>query len=317
MDAARLIRNILDMCEISDSSANNITYCRKVIDAGCAAVSHSVKSKTLGAGFAKYLQYKSHLGRETLKDMKYIGQRLFRNSPKMRNATFPCLTPPVCEKWLAAAFSTSRQYNKGRIFLSGFFNFAIRNDWLLKNPIALVQPKRVVETEIKPLSLPQIKSLLAAAESPTHRECAAALFIMLWAGIRPKEITRMKWGDIDLEEAVISVRPQNSKTGGARHIEIHPPLNRRLKTRIRPPETPICPPDWGRKWKRLRDDAGFKGIWVNDVLRHTFASYYMKHFKNIVKLQSEMGHYDLELLRTRYVNMSGLTKAAAARFFKL
>lgn len=282
-----------------------------------AAVSSSAKSKTLGAAFAKYLQYKSHLGRETLKDMKYIGQRLFRNSPKMRSATFSAITPPVCESWLASTFPTSRQYNKGRIFLSGFFNFAIRNDWLLKNPIALVQPKRVVETEIKPLSLSQIKSLLDAAELPAHEECAAALSIMLWAGIRPKEITRMKWGDIDLEESVISVRPQNSKTGGARHVEIYGPLSRRLKRIVRPSETPICPPDWSRKWKRLRDAAGFKDVWVNDVLRHTFASYYMKHFKNIVKLQSEMGHYDLELLRTRYVNMSGLTKAAAARFFKL
>ena len=50
VDAARLIRNILDMREMSNSPASNAAYCRKVIDTGCAAVSSSAKSKTLGAG---------------------------------------------------------------------------------------------------------------------------------------------------------------------------------------------------------------------------------------------------------------------------
>ena len=59
------------------------------------------------------------------------------------------------------------------------------------------------------------------------------------------------------------------------------------------------------------------GEWINDVLRHTFASYHLKHFKNLILLQAEMGHRDLNLLRSRYVNMQGITKDDAWIFFNL
>lgn len=37
---------------------------------------------------------------------------------------------------------------------------------------------------------------------------------MLYAGIRPGEVVRLHWRDVDLEERVISVRSRTSKTGG-------------------------------------------------------------------------------------------------------
>ena len=81
-------------------------------------------------------------------------------------------------------------------------------------------------------------------------------------------------------------------------------------------EIKICPKDWLRKWKRLRDDAGFKHIWVNDVLRHTYASYFAKRNRDLPRLQLNMGHRALSLLRSRYVNMVGIKKSDAKAFFE-
>lgn len=45
-----------------------------------------------------------------------------------------------------------------------------------------------------------------------------------FAGIRPTECTRLRWQDVDFEDSIISIRARNSKTGGARHIELPPTL---------------------------------------------------------------------------------------------
>lgn len=78
----------------------------------------------------------------------------------------------------------------------------------------------------------------------------------------------------------------------------------------------ICPPDWNRKWKNIREESGFKGTWVQDVLRHTYASYFAKRYRDLPRLQLNMGHRDLSLLRSRYVNMVGIKKSDAKAFFE-
>ena len=116
---------------------------------------------------------------------------------------------------------------------------------------------------------------------------------------------------------IITIRSKNSKTGGTRHIEITTVLRKWLYRLRRNSSENICPANWTRRWKSLRDDAGFKNKWVNDVLRHTFATYHLKHLRNLIKLQVEMGHRDLNLLRSRYINMQGITSNDAWTFFNL
>ena len=198
--------------------------------------------------------------------------------------------------------------------LHGLFNYAVKMKWCAENPISEIPPKKVVEREILPLSIGQIQRLLKCALNEPHCDCAAAVGIMLWAGIRPKEVSRLTWKDVDLEERIIVVRHRNSKTGGTRHIDICPPL-RHWFGRIKNRNGQICPNNWIRKWHRLRVAAGFEH-WTQDVLRHTFATYNLKRFHNLPKLQSEMGHADLSLIRTRYVNMGNITKAEAKCFFE-
>lgn len=132
-----------------------------------------------------------------------------------------------------------------------------------------------------------------------------------------REVRRLTWRDIDIEEKTITVRSQCSKTGGVRQVEIPPVLNRLLITHSRElKEEKICPIDWQRRWRKIRDNSGFRGRWVQDVLRHTYASFHAKNYADLPRLQLNMGHRDLSLLRSRYVNMSNITKADAKCFFE-
>lgn len=310
LDAARLIKNALDF---NVASRENLKYCRDVIECGRSHLGAVEKCVTLIDAFGHYVEAKKHLRKDSLRDIKYLGKRILKKAPYEK---FVCeFTAGQCLKILSNAFHTPSQFNKGRCMLHGLFSYAIKMKWCAKNPVSEIAPKKILEREIEPLALSEIQKLLETALLPAHVDCAPALGIMLWAGVRPKEATRLTWADVDLEEGTITVKARNSKTGGIRHIDICPALKYWLKGLRKKPESSICPKNWVKKWKALRSAANLERPWVQDVLRHTFASYYMKRYKNLPRLQSQMGHADLTLLRTRYVNMNGIKKCGAKIFF--
>ena len=177
------------------------------------------------------------------------------------------------------------------------------------------------EQEIVPLSPEEIDALFAAAEKLSLQECVPAMALMIFAGIRPREIERLSWKCINREERVVSVMPAHSKTGGCRHVSILPRAEEILHNCGAPADESrkICPPNWQRKWKEIRAAAGWTPLgkkWRQDVLRHTFASCHLKFFKNISLLQCEMGHSSAKLLHARYLSMTGVTHASAERFWR-
>ena len=214
------------------------------------------------------------------------------------------------------AFDTPRQRQKARLILSGVFGTAVRRGWCSENPVAKVEVPRVVEKQVPILTPQEIERLLHAAHHYRDGSCAAAVGMMLYAGIRPHEAARLTWAQVDLGERAIYIQPQHSKTGGARRVSIHKPLLRILREHRRAESEKICPPNWLHHWRELRRAAGWtprEHSWPQDALRHTFASYHLSYFRSFAELQVEIGHRDATLLRTRYVDQRGVH--AAARFW--
>ncbi|MBQ5666074.1 MAG: hypothetical protein IIV41_09460, partial [Akkermansia sp.] len=125
----------------------------------------------------------------------------------------------------------------------------------------------------------------------------------------------LTWAQVDLRERAIYILPRHSKTGGARRVTIHRPLQRILKSHKRAENEKICPRNWLLHWRKLRRASGWRSgrKWPQDALRHTFASYHLSHFRSYAELQVEIGHRDSALLRTRYVDQRGVR--GAARFW--
>ena len=151
---------------------------------------------------------------------------------------------------------------------------------------------------------------------PKHKECLPAIGLLMFAGVRPREVHRLTWKDIDLEENSITIHSLCSKTGGVRQVEIFSSLKRLLAPFANGQKNErVCPKNWQKRWRDIRNDSGFKNVWVQDILRHTYASYHAKRFKDLPRLQLNMGHYNLSLLRSRYVNMRGISHTDARDFF--
>ena len=122
--------------------------------------------------------------------------------------------------------------------------------WCDANPVDNIEVPRVQEQEIVPLTLQEVEKLEQAAELPEHRAMRTSLHLMLYCGLRPNEVARLRPDDIQLHEKRVLIHPRTSKTGGGRVVPIR--KAERLKgARIR------IPRNWQNRWLALRRAAGF------------------------------------------------------------
>ena len=236
-----------------------------------------------------------------------------KRCPGLARRKVRTISAQECAQYIEMAFDTPRQRQKARLILSGVFGTAVKRGWCSENPVARVEVPRVVERQVTILSPQEIKALRQTAERYQGGSCAAAVGMMLYAGIRPHEVARLTWAQVDLRERAIYILPQHSKTGGARRVTIHKPLMKILRVHRRADRERVCPADWLRHWRELRKAAGWNSParpWPQDALRHTFASYHLSHFRSYAELQVEIGHRDATLLRTRYVDQRGVRSSA-------
>lgn len=273
---------------------------RRCVELGEEALRVGEKSVTFERAVKEALEARKDRRARTLSDFRYITRRFMARCPGLAGRRVRAITAAECRQYIDQAFETPRQRYKAHAILSGVFRTAQLRGWCGANPMHCVEKTRVREREIAILTQEEIARLLQAAREYEQGKCLTAVGLMLYAGLRPHEVARLSWSDISLRHGCICIRPQHSKTGGARRVTIHRPLMRILREQRGSGR--ICPPKWMHHWRRLHQAAGFS-LWCPDVLRHTFASHHLAHFRSYMALQLEMGHRSAELLRTRYVNM--------------
>lgn len=147
LDAARLIRNALDSFS-KESGLTPVQFCAKVISTGLRYIRDEEMS--IKDGFLLYLETKRDLRPDSLKDIRYLGNRLINSNPKLGEAYFSELKVLDCEQYLSSTFKTPSQFNKARSMLYGLFEFALKREWCDRNPIKLIEKRKVVEREIVP-----------------------------------------------------------------------------------------------------------------------------------------------------------------------
>lgn len=314
------VRLALELVELSGARRLRgdgcLNRCRRVMQLGVQQ--QRAERHTVSFAYAAEASLQARLGRRprTISEIRGICRRLMRQVPTLARRRIAGMDTRECAELLQAVFPTPRQRAKARAILHGVFAHAVRQGWCPGNPVEHVWLPPLCENEIRPLLPQQLRGLLRCAREPEHRPCMPALGVMLWCGVRPAEVERLCWEDIDREEGVLVLRPRHSKTGGCRHVPLRPVAAAWLCESGRQAHGRLCPPDWQRRWRRLREAAGLVP-WQQDVLRHTFASYHLKAFRNLAELQAEMGHGSPALLQTRYLSMQGITAEGAALFWRV
>ena len=315
--AERLVANI---CEIAQKRLPDVecdaTGLTQIFDMGADAFSKVSETEEFGVASELFLKTKEHLRRVSYREYKEMFNRMMRASPELRHMPLRQMETKDCIQFILRAYKTMQKAEKARRLLHCFFRFAVYQNWCAENIIKRIWISRSPERTVPVLTLEEVYRLLACAAQPQHRCCAAAVGLMLWCGIRPFEVTRLHWKDVDLDEKVVALLPRHSKTGGGRLVSLQPVVVRWLRKfgAGMSPEDKIAPPCWTQRWKQLRKEAGLMP-WRSDTLRHTFASYHLRYFNNLARLQVEMGHSDSRLLFNRYLNVAGIKSQAAADFW--
>ncbi len=284
----------------------------RCIAAGAEVLKKQEHTVTFEKAVAFALEARRERRVRTVYDFRYFTRRFMKRCPGLARRKVRAISAQECARYIEMAFDTPRQRQKARLILSGVFGTAVKRGWCSENPVAKVETPRVVEKQVPILTPQEIKDLRQTAEAHQGGSCAAAVGMMLYAGIRPHEVARLTWAQVDLRERAIYILPQHSKTGGARRVTIHKPLLRILRAHRRADGERICPANWLWHWRELRCAAGWCAAhpWPQDALRHTFASYHLSHFRSYAELQVEIGHRDATLLRTRYLCMNGVHASA-------
>lgn len=307
VDTARLILEVTEALHAEHlPRAELLSLIRETFHSGIQAVRRSRKTVSFREAAQQSISARSERRPSTRRDLRHFIRRLLRVEG-WAEKPLRSITTQECRKALEQAFGGSlHSYRKGRAILHSVFSFGQRQGWCSDNPVSSITAPQVEEKPIPPLSLSEIRRLEEAAARPPHREMRLSLQLMLYCGIRPGEILRLRPEDIRWKERCVIIRPSTSKTGGGRIIPL------RKFPRPQPGEL-LIPRNWEIKWRALRQAAGFRE-WRPDALRHTFASYHAGFFRNLPALQTEMGHRSITLLRTRYV--SPVLPGTARAFWK-
>jgi integrase len=195
--------------------------------------------------------------------------------------------------------------------LRAVFNFAVKRGWAETNPIAKLDFETVRRGEIVTLTPDEAEGLMRATEKndpdllPYH---AVALF----AGVRPHELQRLEWRHIDLIEVHIEIAATVSKTGRRRIIEIESNLAEWLNHYIAKhgeavgKVTPTS--NLRGRLRAIRKAAGLND-WTQDVMRHSYASYWLAQHGDINRLTLYMGHESANMLWKHYHKAAKRTDA--------
>lgn len=268
---------------------------------------------------------------------------LFKRNPGLEDTPAATLSAADIQHCLDVAWpDADTAWNTAHKHLSAILGYAVKHALLAASVMGAIDTRHIQEQQISALTPDDLRRLLkncrpalpgeirhhgrshaARMEHIDTSSCAIYIALGAFAGVRPEEIKRLKWADVDFEDSIITVRAQNSKTGGTRHIEMCATMRAWLQhaqpADFKPADLIVSPVDLTNKLKALRLRAGYsaKNPWQQDALRHSYATYYLKAGGNLHQLQLNMGHRGAHLLYTRYTNMAGVTRKSAADWWAI
>ena len=241
------------------------------------------------------------------------------------------LTGESVERILEKHFHTPQSFDLALRTLSPLFTMALKRSpsWIDKNPCSSIEKRsrgRVGPVAI--LSVEEAKKLLTSCQDFTNdstmpinlrvnaSDALSAVSMMLFAGVRPAEMKRLEWKDVDLEAGTLFISNVKAKTDRSREIDMPATLLAWLH-QSKPDgdnEGFICPKNWDRKIKAIRHQSGISKS-GKDQLRKTFASYHLQAYGDVNLTRSIMGHETSDILFTNYRN--AVRKKDAEEFWNI
>jgi len=219
--------------------------------------------------------------------------------PFLRSAKITYLhqvTPSLIEKYKISRLETVKDttINKELKIIKTFFNRAVEDSYAKKNPTQNIKFMKVQQRFPRYLSKEEIRKLSGTATG----NMKDIIITFLNTGMRRKELTILRWEDIDLKNKRMTIQEQ-TKNRRPRIIPINDSLLEVLQRRLKTQNGPYVFPTRTGKPKEghslLRDiklvykKAGITGAGIH-TLRHTFASHLIMAGVDLASVKELLGH---------------------------
>jgi integrase len=191
-------------------------------------------------------------------------------------------------------------WKNGRAYISSVMGDLVKLELIAENPTKKMMVARAEETddEVVIYTPSELKTLFSACiDYPMGEadrlcsECVAPFAFMAFAGIRPVEITKLKWENVSLELRNIRIGSTVAKKLYRRNVRINDTMAAWIST---VPEDKrkgkIIPTRWRYKAAKVRTTAGIDGREKQDALRHSFGTYTLAVENDLDLLKADMGH---------------------------
>jgi len=276
--------------------------------------------------------------------------------PALGSLPLLSLRPHHIQKYYSQALESGRRDGKGGLsaltvhkhhrILYESLKYGVRQGILVHNPAEAVTPPHGQSKELTIVGANRLQLILEAAkESPYH----ALFFMIAYTGVRRGEALGLRWGDIDLEKASLSVvqtlqqlrngeyifrEPKNKHS--RRQIALSPSLaialwEYRLKQEqarrllgkplaptdlvfSHPDGRPLRPNTVSRALQEIARSIGLNDVRLHD-LRHAHATILLQQGVHPKIVQERLGHSSVATTLDIYSHVTpGLQEAAARRF---
>jgi len=166
-------------------------------------------------------------------------------------------------------------------YIISFLNFCVSKKYVKENPVKNIRRPKLEQTKHRFLSKDEIQLIINQAPKFGLKEY---VIFAVYTGMRPSELKRLEWKDIDLESNTIII--QKSKTKKARAIPIHPEI---IKIEFKKTGKIFDLTNLRKRFKELKDLTNIQDIDLY-TFRHTFASQLVIAGTDIGTVARLMGH---------------------------
>jgi integrase len=195
--------------------------------------------------------------------------------------------------------------------LGAFFNFLVEKGYCTLNPMAKIVKPSVEDKATAFLTPEDTALLLQKAMDDGHNAECACMVLVLFCGVRVEEVAKLNWKDVNLKTRFVEISGAIAKKAKRRANTI--PLNACEWLRLCASDGPIAPRNYVKRMHAIRKAAGIR--YVQNAMRHSFASYHLAMFEDSPKTAFQLGHPNPTLLYNTYRELT--TKADAERFWDI
>ncbi len=276
--------------------------------------------------------------------------------PQLGHFPLTALQPSHIQAYYSRMLESGRRDGKGGLsaqtvkhhhrVLCEALKHAVKHGVLIRNVTEAVDPPRPTSKEMVTLELDDVHTLLDAARDTPYY---VLFYTALYTGLRRSELLGLRWKDVNLDLATLSVVQslhyvpekgyifRETKTKRSRRLVDLPPslalllrehrsnqeLERKLLGRFVTPDdlvfsypdsSPLPPNSITKAFHKLVKSLGIAGVRLHD-LRHTHATLMLRQGVHPKVVSERLGHSSVAITLDTYSHvMPGIQAAAALHF---